>query len=183
MLILRRLKLEAVSWVNRFRALFQGGKRKCVLVVSDSHSNINARFGNNVPEKLDLIIHCGDVSTEETLREFEKYGEVKVVCGNVEETKMLAELPESLEFEFEKVRFLVVHHPTDIPDLVKRATLEGRRPHVVLYGHTHMPDIKWGKDLIFINPGPVGSRRFNIPPSFAELSIFDGQVLPIFTFL
>ena len=42
---------------------------------------------------------------------------------------------------------------------------------IVVYGHSHKSNIYEDKGILYINPGSVGPRRFNLPISMAKLKI------------
>ena len=46
---------------------------------------------------------------------------------------------------------------------------------IVVYGHSHKSNIYEDKGILYINPGSVGPRRFNLPISMAKLKILDNE--------
>jgi predicted phosphodiesterase len=50
--------------------------------------------------------------------------------------------------------------------------------HVVVSGHSHQPAVEWRDDVLFINPGSAGPRRFKLPVSVATLTIADEVITP-----
>ena len=46
---------------------------------------------------------------------------------------------------------------------------------IVVYGHSHKSNIYEEKGILYINPGSVGPRRFNLPISMAKLKILDNE--------
>jgi predicted phosphodiesterase len=47
---------------------------------------------------------------------------------------------------------------------------------VVISGHSHKPSIKNHNDILYLNPGSAGPRRFNLPVSIAKLKVNGIQV-------
>jgi predicted phosphodiesterase len=41
----------------------------------------------------------------------------------------------------------------------------------VLYGHSHKPEIRRVKDVLYFNPGSCGPRRFQLPVSFGRIEV------------
>jgi predicted phosphodiesterase len=41
----------------------------------------------------------------------------------------------------------------------------------VVFGHSHKPLIEWRRGVLFLNPGSVGPRRFQLPVTLAWLHI------------
>ena len=50
--------------------------------------------------------------------------------------------------------------------------------HVVVSGHSHQPAFNWRDDVLFINPGSAGPRRFKLPVSVATLTIAHEAITP-----
>ena len=77
-------------------------------------------------------------------------------------------LPLTCQQEVVGVRFLVHHGhlPVDVARF---------RPHVVVTGHTHVPKIERVGDVLYVNPGSAGPRRFNLPVTVARVTIRDGH--------
>jgi predicted phosphodiesterase len=46
----------------------------------------------------------------------------------------------------------------------------------VISGHSHNPSISWRGDVLYLNPGSAGPRRFVLPLTVARL-IVDGHTL------
>jgi predicted phosphodiesterase len=46
---------------------------------------------------------------------------------------------------------------------------------VVLFGHSHKPEIRRHKGVIYFNPGSCGPRRFTLPVTIGKLSLEDGS--------
>jgi len=133
-----------------------------IAVVSDTHNNW-PNFKKAIDwiknEKISLILHCGDISTQEIIDQaknlFEK--EIKFVKGNGDHG---LDLPEKMELEFNKKRMAFTH----FPDIAKKLVQSGKYD-LVFYGHTHRPwDEKVG-DTHMINPGEIAGQFYK--PSFA----------------
>ena len=48
----------------------------------------------------------------------------------------------------------------------------------VIYGHSHQPKIHYKNNVLYLNPGSIGPRRFKLPVSYAMLRIKDGSLAP-----
>ena len=42
---------------------------------------------------------------------------------------------------------------------------------VVISGHSHKPSIHWKEEVLYLNPGSAGPRRFRLPISVALLRL------------
>src|SRR5271155_721709 len=41
--------------------------------------------------------------------------------------------------------------------------------HIVLSGHSHQPAQEWRREVLYLNPGSAGPRRFQLPITVARL--------------
>jgi predicted phosphodiesterase len=47
----------------------------------------------------------------------------------------------------------------------------------VLYGHSHKPEIRHHKGILYFNPGSCGPRRFQLPITCGQMTInIDGLI-------
>lgn len=109
----------------------------------------------------DAILHAGDFSTEEVLRELRELGPpVYAVHGNVDAPALCRELPATLEIEIGGVPIGMIH---DAGRTVGRlARMRERFPTAVavIFGHSHSPLHEVGPEGFQIfNPGSPTQRR------------------------
>jgi len=142
-----------------------------IAIVSDTHNNW-ANFKKAIDwikkEKISLILHCGDISSQEIIDEAEKYfnGEIKFVKGNGDYD---LDLPEKMELEFNGKKIAFCH----FPDLAKKMAQSGKYD-LVFYGHTHRPwDEKVGNTHM-INPGELAGQFYK--PCFAVYDTVNGNL-------
>jgi uncharacterized protein len=133
-----------------------------IAIVSDTHNNW-ANFKKAIEwikkEKIQLILHCGDIQNQEIIDDANKSfkGEIKFVKGNADHD---LELPDQMEVEFNGKRIAFTH----FPDIAKKLAQSGKYD-LVFYGHTHRPwDEKIG-ECHMINPGELAGQFFK--PTFA----------------
>ncbi|HVT74458.1 MAG TPA: metallophosphoesterase family protein [Lacunisphaera sp.] len=135
-----------------------------IAVIADTHD----RYPPGLPARLrdaDEIWHLGDVCEPVTLREFEHLGKpLHVVIGNNEGHDLW---PLELRLERAGTLCLLVHIPPF------------RAPpgvHLVLHGHTHTPrDETDERGVRWLNPGCITRPNRHAPPSFAWLTLTEGQ--------
>src|SRR3989344_5024736 len=144
-------------------------------VVSDTHDN-TINFIKTInwlnQEKIELILHCGDVCRQETIDEAVKSfkGKIYFVRGNGDYD--LAEVPEKLEIELGgnpstgsgRKRIFFNHYP----NIAKKAAESGKYD-LVFYGHTHKPWAEKIGNCLLANPGELAGQRFK--PTFAIYDI------------
>jgi len=66
----------------------------------------------------------------------------------------------------------MIHRREDIePSWAKSARL-------LIFGHSHRPELLWQGACLFLNPGATGPRRFSYPLTLAILTISEGRIVP-----
>ena len=137
-----------------------------IAVISDTHM---PRGGRRLPDACveriaaaDLLLHAGDFSTLEVLRELETIGPpVAGVHGNVDSADIRRLLPAERVVEAEGARIAMVHDAgprTGRLDRMRRRF--GDRADVVVFGHSHLPLHEQTPDgFQILNPGSPTERR------------------------
>jgi hypothetical protein len=131
-------------------------------VISDTHNNwpnFKKAIGWINKEKIQLILHCGDICSQETIDDARKLfkGEIKFVKGNAD---FNLDIPEKMELEIATKKIVFAH----FPDIAKKLA-QSQKYDFVFYGHTHRPwDEKIG-DCHMINPGELAGQFYK--PTFA----------------
>lgn len=141
-------------------------------VISDTHGLLR-------PEAIaalqgcERIIHAGDIGNPEVLAQLVAIAPVQVVRGNNDlDAPWARELADCLRFELNGWQVLLVH---DIADVA--ANLDDRI-QLVITGHSHKPNIEWRGEVLYLNPGSAGRRRFKLPVTLALLDVFDHAIEP-----
>lgn len=140
-------------------------------VVSDTHGLLRAE----VPPLLagcDAILHAGDVGAPEVLARLGELAPVTAVRGNVDATGALARLPEAVEGDLDGAGYRMAHLRED----ALAAPLGDLR--LVVFGHSHRPEIGWHGECLLLNPGSCGPRRFRLPLTLAVLTVAGGRLVP-----
>jgi putative phosphoesterase len=135
-----------------------------IAVVSDTHL---PRGGRRLPEACvellgaaDVVIHAGDLVRREVLDELRAVApRVEAVHGNGDDAEVSALLPKRTVVEAEGLRIGVVHIPG--PAVGRHERLRSWFPgcDVVVYGHTHAPEVHDADGLWILNPGSPTVRR------------------------
>ena len=137
-----------------------------IAVISDTHM---PRGGRRLPDACveriaaaDLLLHAGDFSTLDVLRELESIGPPVVgVHGNVDSADLRHLLPEERVVEAEGARIAMLHDAgprTGRLDRMRRRF--GDRADVVVFGHSHLPLHEQAPDgFQLLNPGSPTERR------------------------
>jgi uncharacterized protein len=137
-----------------------------VAVIADTHlPRGRRRLPDACLERLraaDLVLHAGDLSTLDVLRELEALGpEVRAVHGNVDDAATRAALPETLTIEAGGTRLGMIHDAGPAKGRLPR--LRRRFPDcaAVVFGHSHIPlhETDPGDGFQIFNPGSPTDRR------------------------
>jgi len=140
-------------------------------LISDTHGLLRAEAVEALRGS-DFIIHAGDIGDAAILQALAALAPVTAVRGNNDRAPWASALPEASMLVVGGLRIHVVHD---------RATIDPARWHdvdVVVAGHSHRPSIEWREQVLFVNPGSAGPRRFSLPVSVGELLIANKRVTP-----
>jgi hypothetical protein len=121
----------------------------------------------------DRILHAGDVGAAEILDALAKIAPLTAVRGNVDTAPWARSLPETEVIEVGGVSIYTLHN-IDQLDLKPEAAGFA----IVVYGHSHQPQIEEKNRVLFFNPGSAGPRRFNKPVSLGKIKILAGRIHP-----
>jgi putative phosphoesterase len=140
-------------------------------VLSDTHGLLRPRV-LALLSGCDRILHAGDVGAPEILRELGQVAPVVAIRGNTDVGGALAELPQTLAGELNGLPFRMVHRREEIAsDWLARFRL-------IVFGHSHSPELEWQGSCLLLNPGACGRRRFHLPLTVAILRVEDERILP-----
>lgn len=140
-------------------------KAKVIGVISDTHGLLR-------PEALEAlrgvarIIHAGDIGGAHIIETLERIAPVSAVRGNNDRDAWGASLPETLDLVVDGWRIHVRHN---LAELSLDPTRENA--HAVITGHSHKPLVTERNDVLFLNPGSAGPRRFSLPITIARLTL------------
>ena len=143
-------------------------------VISDTHGLLRPEVFR-VFERVDHILHAGDVGKPEILIDLEALAPVTAVYGNTDGPELRARLAQVAEVELDGFTVVVTHgdqlgHPT--PSELHAAF---PRAEIIVYGHTHKPLLELvDRTVTVMNPGGAGHPRFGIPPSIGILELEAG---------
>jgi uncharacterized protein len=137
-----------------------------IAIISDTHM---PRGDRRLPEAFveriagaDLLLHAGDFSTMEVLRELERIGPpLAGVHGNVDTAEVRRFLPAACVVGLEGPRIAMVHDAGPAAGRLDRMRARfGGRVDAVVFGHSHLPLHERADDGFQIfNPGSPTERR------------------------
>ena len=120
---------------------------------------------------VDYLIHGGDIGKPEILSALREIAPLTVVRGNNDRAAWAGGIPESAVLVVDAVRIYTLHD-LKLLDIDPAA----EHMHVVVTGHSHRPAIARRNDVLYVNPGSAGPRRFSLPVSVARLEIAGADV-------
>lgn len=142
--------------------------RHHVGLISDTHGLVRPDV-HRALAGVDLILHAGDVGGSDILDELALIAPVSAVYGNTDAPGQ-PRLSTALEMEVGGLRLHVSHgHEVGSPTPQRLAARYAA--DVIVFGHTHRQHVTRIGDVLIVNPGAAGPRRFDVVPSVARLTI------------
>ena len=144
---------------------FQAAENKIIGVISDTHNLLRPEAVAALAGS-DLIIHAGDICNQPVLDDLQSIAPVVAVRGNNDAGAWTENLSEVETIKIGAVSIYVIH---DLKQMKINPAASGFR--IVISGHSHKPSIQHRGDILYLNPGSAGRRRFKLPVSVARLKI------------
>lgn len=120
----------------------------------------------------DAILHAGDVGDPGIVARLEAIAPVAAVRGNVDRGPGLDALPDRQAGELGGIRYRMVHRREDVaPEWPAGSEL-------IVFGHSHRPELEWRGGCLLLNPGACGPRRFQLPLTLALVTVEKGRLAP-----
>jgi len=144
-----------------------------IAVLADTHVNGLEYLPKKIIDALstvDFIIHAGDFTDIQLLKELQQLGEVKAIYGNMDSRQLKCVLPTKDIVEAKDKRIGITHcsgAPWGIEER-GRKVFESDRIDIIVYGHSHRSQNKVINGILFFNPGKAQD-------SFGIITI-DGEV-------
>lgn len=137
-------------------------KREVVGVISDTHGLLRPQALEAL-EGVDLILHAGDIGGEAILATLGEIAPVVAVRGNNDRDAWADRLSEVERIVVGGVAVTMIHDRK----MLKEPPGDG----VVVSGHSHKPSVVSEGEVLYLNPGSAGPRRFRLPIALARLVI------------
>lgn len=147
---------------------------KKILVLSDSHGNINNMIYAVKREKPDQIIHLGDCWGDAVHLQ-KQFPDIYMeqVPGNCDCRPEMA----VRVLMIEGISVMICHgHTYNVKSgyLSLQYAAQEKQADVALFGHTHKVFYDKHNGVAYLNPGSIGAPGFGTPPSYGILTL-DGQ--------
>lgn len=155
-----------------------GGRESVLIgVISDTHGLLRPEALQAL-QGVDLLIHAGDIGRPEILEGLRSVAPVIAVRGNNDTGPWAQSLSATEVVEVGQAVIYVLHNvkQLDLDPVVAGFS-------VVISGHSHQPLVVKRGDVLFVNPGSAGPRRFKLPVSVARLQVhgasLTAEVVPL----
>ncbi|SET53101.1 hypothetical protein SAMN05660297_02700 [Natronincola peptidivorans] len=147
-------------------------------VISDTHLPNKAKA---IPlqvlrnfEKVDLIVHAGDICEKFVLDELMSLAPVKAVSGNVDGEEIKKMLPSKQIIQLDGFKLGMIHGDGgkrgDTPQRAKDA-FKDEKVDCIIFGHSHQAFCKLMGNVLLFNPGSPTDRRRSKYFSYGFLKI------------
>ena len=152
-----------------------------VVVLADTHA---PRRWRACPPRVaaelrgaDLILHAGDVCTQEVLAELAEYAPVTAVVGNNDGPDVAQwGAAETAELDLDGLRVAMVHDSGAAAGRMARMRRRFPGANLVVFGHSHIPSDESGSGLRIFNPGSPTDRRRQPHGTIGVLDIDSGRL-------
>jgi len=142
-------------------------------IVSDTHGLLRPEAEQGLAG-VAHIIHAGDIGREDVLVRLRRIAPVTAIRGNIDTADWAKHYPDTQAVQLGGRSFYVLH---DLQELQIDPAVCGI--DVVVSGHSHRPRIQTIDDVLFLNPGSAGPRRFKLPVTLATLEITSSGLRPV----
>ena len=158
-----------------------------IAILGDTHM---PRGSRRLPEACvelirgcELVVHTGDFTRLGALEQIAAIGPPLVaVHGNIDEPALVAQLPETTQFELEGgTRIAVIHNAGPRTGRLGRMRLRFPDADAVIFGHSHLPlhEHTDGGDFQIFNPGSPTERRRAPARSMGTANVNEGSRLEL----
>lgn len=143
-----------------------------IAILSDTHSLLRPEV-EEVLKDVNYILHAGDIASAEIYKKIQEYAESYFVRGNADK-EWASKIPQDDEVEIGGFRFYMVHN-------IRHAKKDLEKVDFLVYGHSHKYENRTvriedtGTQLVYLNPGSCGPRRFTQPVTMMVMTIDEGK--------
>lgn len=142
----------------------QLSEEKLIGVISDTHGLVRPEAVAAL-EGVEMILHAGDIGSDEVLIALREIAPVVAVRGNNDKGDWATSLPDWDVVEIGDISIYMLH------DLKEMNISPAGQFQVVVSGHSHKPVVEEKRGVLYLNPGSAGPRRFTLPVCVAHLHV------------
>ncbi len=147
-----------------------------LVILSDTHFKESARLPEPLETAIDganLVVHAGDFVAPEFYDSLLHRKPLLCALGNSDNAALRARIPEIGERVVQGHRIAVIHGWGAARDLLERIAqrIDCSRYSLVVFGHSHFPEIRSYAGTLFLNPGSPTEKRFSPHHTYAEVEV------------
>jgi len=146
-------------------------------VISDTHGDqLAIKRAVAVVGPVDLWLHAGDYSQDARFITRISAGKVIAAAGNCDGSTAVGKIDEFIDVGGKKI-WLTHGHRYNVKNGHHELAWWARQfeADIVVYGHSHIPEVAWVQDLLVFNPGSAAHPRWHIP-TCGLIEIHEGKV-------
>jgi hypothetical protein len=134
-------------------------------VIADTHGLMRPEALAALKDS-ELIIHAGDIGKVDVLDSLNRIAPVLAIRGNNDREPWAKGMADVLNLQVNGIELQVIHNVHEIED-----DPPARKIRVVISGHSHQPGVVKRDEILFVNPGSAGPRRFKLPVSVGRINL------------
>ena len=139
-------------------------------LISDTHGLVRQEALKAL-QGVELIVHAGDIGKPEVLDRLQAIAPLAAIKGNNDTAPWARRIPEILDLHVKDRTLRVIHNVRDSESNLRAAGID-----VVISGHSHKPLVQTVDNVLFVNPGSAGPRRFKLPVTVGLLLLENADV-------
>ncbi len=143
---------------------------KNIGIISDTHSLLRPE-AISLLQGCDRIFHAGDIGCLEIIEKLSSIAPVTAIKGNIDKDEWASDFPDSEAIEIGGKFIYMLHNLRDLDIDPVAAGFD-----IIISGHSHKSDIEHKDEIIYLNPGSAGPRRFKLPITLAKIEISDDNI-------
>ncbi|MDD4084765.1 MAG: metallophosphoesterase [Acholeplasmataceae bacterium] len=146
-------------------------------ITGDTHGSKTAmRLLLKISPPVDYWLHTGDYGQDGSFLAAETKLPLIAVAGNTDPMANRANVDELFSLEGSRIWLTHGHNYMHGYETGEIAWWARRlEADIAVFGHTHVPLVKWYGQILLVNPGSPLSPRDGNRPSFAVLTLNEGQ--------
>jgi putative phosphoesterase len=142
-------------------------------IISDTHGLLRPE-AERALAGVDHIIHGGDIGQPGIITALRRIAPVTAIRGNVDNGDWTSGYPDTELVRLAGRTIFVLH---DLKTL--RINPLERGIDVIISGHSHVPKVDTVNNVLYVNPGSAGPRRFKLPITLATLDVTPDGLRPV----
>jgi uncharacterized protein len=133
-------------------------------IISDTHGLLREE-AIKLLYGVDHIIHAGDIGEPNILQRLAAVAPVSAIRGNIDVQPWASSLPDTIQTTLFGQKIYVIHDRNELAIAPAEMGI-------------HRASVEKLNDVLYVNPGSAGPRRFRLPITLATIEIAGGQLSP-----